>query len=657
VKKNVQKQIKARKEIKTHGNEKKGIEYINKHFNIISFILIALTGIIVYSNSFDCSFHFDDQNNIVENNIIQSFSNFSSMNFWLNPGRQLSFFSFAINYHFNKLDVFGYHLVNIIIHFITGIFSFLLIKLILNQLKVESVKLKDNHPLPLLSKEGKKGWFFELSTVNWIALFSALLFIVHPLQTQAVTYIVQRMASMAAMFYVISIYLYALGRIEHTQKYNISKAIIFYMFGLFSGFLGVLTKENAATFPFAMLLFEFFFIRNNDKKIFRNYIIISLSVIVLISIIYLVNRSTTLTSAATSGARISSIEYLINQFVIIVKYLKLFIIPINQCSDYGSVSFNYPFILTFWRIDVIGSFLLLSGLFLFGIYLYNKNKVLSFCLFWMFLTLSVESSIIPIADPMNEHRMYLPIIGIGTFLIYSIFLLLSKIKPVYIFSLLSLIIIILGLSCYSRNTIWKNDLTLWSDVTLKAPYNGRGWLYKGITLDNLKRYEEAIKCYDESIKITPDLYRTWYNKGCTLVKLGKNEEGIVCYDEAIKLKSDNPDTWTNKGIALVHLKKYDEAIECYNNALKININDDQAWNNKGNALFHLGRFEEAIKNYEKSLELRTDNYDAWNNKGSALFSLGLLDEAIKCYNKTLELKPDYQDAINNRNVALEKLNK
>jgi protein O-mannosyl-transferase len=669
----------------------KFIDFINRHFNIFSIILIISAGFIVYSNSFDCTFHFDDQGTITDNPIIKNLSNFENFNYWQHPARQIAYLSFGLNYHFNKLNVFGYHLVNIFIHIITGIFSFLLIKLILNQLKVESIKLKDNHPLPLLSKEGKKGWFFEPSTVNWIALFSALFFIVHPLQTQAVTYIVQRMASMAAMFYILSIYLYALGRIEHVQKNKIQKALIFYILALMSGIFGFMTKENAVTFPLAMLLFEFFFIRNKKNRIYSKYVIFSFLAIFIIFISYLVINSSILTTAATSGIEIRSIDYLINQFVVIIRYLQLTILPINQSADYGNIDNNFPFVASFWRFDVIGCLLLLIGLMVLAIYLYHKNKVLSFGIFWLFLTLSIESSIIPIADPMFEHRMYLPMLGLGLFLISSIFLLLKKIRPIYIFSLLFVIIVLMGFTSYSRNEIWKNDLTLWSDVIKKAPYNDRGYSSKGLALGSLKRYEEANKYYDEAVKLNPENFNTWNNKGEILDKLENYEAAVNCYDqalkakpdffealnnkgkalntlqkynealdfldEAVKLKPDNNQAWYNKGISLAGLKKYQEAIDCYDEAIKIKPDYYEAWNNKGNALNLFEKYDEALICYERALELKDDLFFAWNNKGRALFNLGRYEEAISCYNKAIDLKPDYQNAINNKKIALENLKK
>ena len=635
--------------------------------NIFSFLLIALIAFLSYSNSFKCPFHFDDEVSIVNNNLITSLKYFWNLNFWLSSNRALANFSFALNYYFNRLDVFGYHLVNLVIHIIAGFFVFLLVKLILDLNNYRHYKL-DKYK-------------------NWFALSAALIFVVHPIQTQAITYIVQRMASMAAMFYIISIYLYAIGRIEQEQKNNIFKAIILYIMAVTFGIFGVMTKQNAVTFPFAFLLFEFNFIRNKENKIFKNYIIISLSALIIACISFLLLNKEIL-AFALHGLKISSTEYLITQFVVIVKYLQLAILPINQCADYGNISCAFPYIKSFWRFDVVGCFLLLTGLFTLAVYLYKKNRAISFAILWFFLTLSIESSIIPIADPMFEHRMYLPMLGVCICFIYCVFIMLKKLNAVYLFFFIALIIFILAVMCHSRNEIWTNELTLWTDVVEKAPNNARAWYNIGVIFKKLDRNEEAIKYFNKALGISPD-YDALFNKGETMALLGKYEEAIKCYNNVIEIKPDDYQTWNNKGNVLEKLGKYEEAIRSYNKAIEINPGFDLAWYNKGTALSAIGKNEEAILSYNKATEInpgldlawyskgtalstlgkneesilcynkainiRRENYEAWYNKGTINAIIGKYEEAIKCYDTVIEIKPDFYQALNNKGNVLEKL--
>ena len=129
----------------------------------------------------------------------------------------------------------------------------------------------------------------------------------------------------------------------------------------------------------------------------------------------------------------------------------------------------------------------------------------------------------------------------------------------------------------------------------------------------------------------------WRNKGGALYFLGKYDEAITCYDQSLKIDPNNPVVWNNKGLALYFLGKYDEAIISYDQAIKIDPSDADAWNNKGNSLNSLGKYDEAIISYDQAIKIDPSDADAWNNKGNSLNSLGNNDEAKKCYDRSREL--------------------
>ena len=214
----------------------------NSLFIGLGVLMIIFLGIKIYSNSFDCSFQFDDKHNIIDNDAIKSLSNIKEM--WdINHSRFLAFYSFALNYYFDELNVEGYHKINLLIHLINSCLVFWMVRLLFATpgLKITAIA---NH-----SKA--------------IALITAFLFVSHPLATGAVTYIVQRMASMVALFYFLSVALYMKGRILETKtKYW------FFIGSIFSALMAIHTKENAYTLPFAIILIELFFI--NTKKISFN---------------------------------------------------------------------------------------------------------------------------------------------------------------------------------------------------------------------------------------------------------------------------------------------------------------------------------------------------------------------------------------------------
>ena len=223
-----------------------------KIYDLLQVAIIVLLGIIIYSNSFGCTFHFDDLGNIVDNEKIR---NLWDVKAWLgfDPSRTFGIFSFVLTYHFFKLDVHYWHLVNLLIHLVNACFVWWLVRLICN-----APAMKD---YPIVKHR------------KWLAFATALLFVSHPLATESVTYIVQRVSSQAAMFYLLSIALYVKARIKCKGKTN--KYLLFAV-SFISGLLAIFTKENAFTLPFAILLFEFFFIRTKKPSInLKDYRVLS----------------------------------------------------------------------------------------------------------------------------------------------------------------------------------------------------------------------------------------------------------------------------------------------------------------------------------------------------------------------------------------------
>jgi tetratricopeptide (TPR) repeat protein/tRNA A-37 threonylcarbamoyl transferase component Bud32 len=178
------------------------------------------------------------------------------------------------------------------------------------------------------------------------------------------------------------------------------------------------------------------------------------------------------------------------------------------------------------------------------------------------------------------------------------------------------------------------------------------WNKRGDALYNLKKYEEAIKSYDQALALKPDSHVIWSNRGGALYNLKKYEEAIKSYDQALALKPDDHVIWNSRGNALFSWQKYEEAIKSYDQALALKPDGHVIWDNRGDALFGLTKYEEAIKSYDKALALKPDYYDAWTKRGNALRNLNKYEEAIKSYDQALALKPDYYDAWTKRGEAL-----
>jgi len=178
------------------------------------------------------------------------------------------------------------------------------------------------------------------------------------------------------------------------------------------------------------------------------------------------------------------------------------------------------------------------------------------------------------------------------------------------------------------------------------------WTNKGKSLQHLRRFDDAIKCYDRALEINPQLAEGWNNKGNSLHSLGRHDDAIKCYDRALEINPKQAKIWTNKGSSLDSLRRFAEALRCYDRALEINPKQAEAWTNKGNSLNGLGRFAEAIKCLDKALEINPQNAEAWTNKGLSLNGLGRFAEAIKCHDRALEIDPQYAGAWTNKGLSL-----
>ncbi len=362
---------------------------------------------IIYSNAYHVPFQFDDINNLKNNHVIRSLGNFisSSKGYDYNPRRFIGYFSFALNYHFGGLDVRGYHIVNLAIHTASSILVYFMVLLTFRT--------------PLMKSP-------ESRVPKIIALFAGLLFAVHPVQTQAVTYIVQRFASLAAMFYLMSVVFYIKARLIDRADYpspftfHISH-FTFFLISFLSAVLAMKTKEIAFTLPVMVVLYEFVFFESTMKK--RLIFIVPALCTMLIIPISIIGTKKPLGEVLSDmsemlrvTSQISRWDYFMTQMRVITTYIRLIFLPVNQNLDY-----DYPVSHSFFSLPVLLSFVFLSALFGMGVYFIRSSRftthdsrlfrLTGFGILWFFITLSVESSIIPITDVIFEHRLYLPSAG------------------------------------------------------------------------------------------------------------------------------------------------------------------------------------------------------------------------------------------------------
>lgn len=452
---------------------------VNKTFYCLIIIIVTT---IAYWNSFDVPFQFDGHNAVRDNPDIRDISNINRI-FNSFPHRPFVQITFALNYHFHELDVWGYHLVNLIIHIVNALLVFWLVLQILNRLKEKKrISLQDPEIL-------------------FVAFATGLLFAVHPVQTQAVTYIVQRMASLATLFYLLAVNCFLKGR-SLIQKRRF--AWIWFVLSGLSGLLGLFTKQIVFTFPIMILMLEWILyddmdsILKKNKKVSLIVGIIFLAFLLVLPLYYNLDFSTVFKTIEPQQGHtytLNNYTYFLTQLRVHITYLRLIFLPINQHLDYDySISES----LFEWKVILSGLFLL--TLFILAVRYRKKYPIFSIGILWYFIASAVESSIIPIPNVIFEHRLYLSIIGI---IIITFFTLFNLLKNNYSIILLIIVIINLYLT-YERNTIWQTEEKLWEESYLLSPNKARPINNYSSIIITENKFLNSYLLYNNALNINPN---------------------------------------------------------------------------------------------------------------------------------------------------------
>ncbi|MDX1775444.1 MAG: hypothetical protein R3297_02575, partial [Desulfobulbales bacterium] len=354
--------------------------------DIVLVPLLAAVTVVLYANTFDSPFALDDYHNIIANRPIRiteiSLETLSEIvQNSLLERRPVANISLALNYYFHQYDVTGYHLVNIAIHVLNGILLYFFIHFTLNFAPGS------------LSPQNK----------GLIAFSAALMWLVHPLQTQSVTYIIQRMNSLAAMFYLLSFMFYIWARISK------HKLVIFTMAcgALAAGILAIGSKENAVMLPVFILLYEWYFfqdLRFDLKK--HHYLILGILILFLLAAVFFYLGTNPLNVVAGYGGRDFNLqERLLTQLRVVVSYVTMVLYPLPS-----RLTLEHDFPLSYSLVNpltTLFSLFALTGITAAALLLSKRERILSFCLLWFLGNLLIESSIIPL-EIIFEHRTYLP---------------------------------------------------------------------------------------------------------------------------------------------------------------------------------------------------------------------------------------------------------
>ncbi len=419
-----------------------------------AFVILFFILFLSYSNSFDCSWHFDDYDNITDNVNIQvqqfTWENVKKISLGImgssRISRPVSYLSFAANYYFGGLDVFGYHVVNFFIHFLAASFLFLFIS---NTLR-----------LPLLRDRYAKH-------AASIALLASLLWAINPVQVTAVTYIVQRMASMVALFYIMAMYFYLKFRTADIT----AKAVIYLILALVCAFLAIGTKENAAMLPLAVLLYDLFFLQGLTRENIKKNVKILIIPVALLLFAGLLFYDFSAIAEDYKLRPFTMTERLLTEPRVILFYISLLFYPLTS-----RLTLIHDFAVSKGIFDpwtTAPAILAIAVIIIFCLIKAKKWPLFAYCMIFFFLNHFIEGSFLSL-EIIFEHRNYLPsmllFVPPAVLLVRALEYFYRKKIIFYSLTVMTTaLLVILAVSVYIQNDIMKNEISLWSDNVEKSP--------------------------------------------------------------------------------------------------------------------------------------------------------------------------------------------
>jgi protein O-mannosyl-transferase len=591
----------------------------SRYFKLTSILSIIGLGSLVYAGTFFHSFHFDDYIYIVQNFAIKSFQHLPDI--WkIYPCRFITFLSLAVNFHFHQLNVFGYHLVNLCVHLLNAVLVWWLTRLTLS-----TPLMKGNR----ISRH-----------VDILSLFAALIFVAHPLQTQGVTYIWQRAAALSTMFYLASLCLYVRSRLKEKK----TSARCFYWSAVVIAAMAMFTKEIAITLPLMVLLYEFSFfgpLKRADWK--RVAPFLATLLLIPLTMLFTRAREQEIHSILQS---VTPLQYLLTQFKVIVTYLRLVFLPINQSIDYDIAISK-----SFFEWPVMGSFLFLAGSLLLAWRLFAKYRILAFGAFWFFLTLLPESSFLPLQDVIYEHRLYLPLVGFSIFLACGAYYVLARKNLRTMFIVLTILVVAEAVLAYERNKVWKDEITLWSDAVQKAPRKARPYINRGHAYLEQGDLDRALADFDKAIGLEPDLPEPYSDRCVVYQTKGDLGQALSDCNRAIEIDPKAARTYSNRGMVYQMKGDFGRALADFNTAIATDPNSAEAYSNRGILYQGQGDLEGALADYRKAAEVDPVLANAYSNQGLIYQMKGELRLGLAACNKAIAIDPHSANSYLNRGMV------
>ncbi len=576
---------------------------------------LSVVTILVYLNSFSGRFVFDDLHSIQTNPHIKRLwpwrEAFAAPIRSPVRDRPVINLTLSLNYAWGRYNPFGYHALNLAIHLGAAL---LLLGVARRTFLTERLKTRyGESSLPL-------------------AFSIALLWAVHPLQTESVTYISQRSESLMGFFYLGLIYCLIRGS-------TASRKFGWYLTAFVFSALGMGTKATMVTAPLTALFYDRIFLCRTWKEVGlkrgRLYVALAATWLILGGLV-----------ATTPYPEITShtpLGYARSQPGIILHYLRLVFWPHRLCLDYGwPVAQNLE--------EILPAAVCLLGLLWLTAWALARKPALGFLGLWFFLILSPTSSFLPLEDLAFEHRIYLPLAAVVTALVIAVYHLLCLIFPrqktprtILGAVLLSIPTVLFGAVTLDRNEDYRTPVSIWAEVLALRPDNPRACNNLGNSFLADGRHEEAAQAYEAAIRLQPDWWEVYNNLGVVRYLQGKVEEATALYRKSLRIEPENAEAYYNLGIVLAGKGEIDAAVSHYRQALRVRPDYADAHNNLANLFARSGKPGEAVKHYRQALRADPDYLEARLNLAATLTRLGRKAEAEEHYREALRIKEEQEN--------------
>ncbi len=575
-----------------------------------SIIVLILMGLLAFWATFHSPFLYDDAHAIVENPYIQHLDNFQK-----NVGienifnRSVLLLTFAVNQEIGGLEVFGYHLINILIHILTGLVWYFLVRELLF-LEPDQQRLKC---LPLIC---------------------ASIHLLNPLTVETITYISSRSSGLATFFYLLTFYIFCRLARKENMAWTGKLLFVTGIFGFL--FLGVGTKEIVVTFPFMAIIYIWLITPAVERKFLKAKIgALLLPLLLYLCYRYLEQGNIFSLNADPVSGETSRILYFLSQIKVAVNYylLKLFL-PFNL---------NFEPDIRLGGID--GQFIFAAGVLGAGVMMIARHKspVLQFAAIWFAVTLLPTSSFIPLKQIATEHRTYLPGLGFSLALGWMFL----NVPRIFATGLLLIFLSLSFLLTVNRTLDYRSEVSLWKDTAEKSPN-------KALVHNNLATAYMSAKMFDDAeqelavaLQLYPGQSESYANLGHIHFQRENWKQAIEEFDLAIALGSDKPDTYYFAGLARNKLSAFVEAIPFLQQAVNIRPHKANYHFDLGNAYQNTKSFDEALQEFHRTLAIQPMHPQAQNNIGFIFWNLKAYEKAEAAFKKALDIQYDLPEIHHN----------